>query len=384
MRCDLKGTMITNGNLDNYICGLKRWLPDRLGVKAVEVTELRRPAVGQSSGTWLFDATDDEHNVHSLVLRTDPGPQGIFFDADVTREARVLEGLAQSGGVPVPRVIGVEGTRDTIGVPFFVMEQISGRVPQGKPSMHSTGWVASLSAGALARLWDSAMATLVAVHSTFWPAAHSFLVSRISEGSSPPAAFLERRLRWLTEWYSWTTKGREYPITDAGMSYLAERSAVVSRRLARPVLLWGDARVGNMVFDDDNLVVAALDWELATVGPPEIDLAHWLFFDEFATTAAGVDRLSGWPDRETTLTRYSQMTGREVNDLEYFDVMQLVFMATTLIRQSDRRVELGLSETGTRMGHDNTVTQMLASRLGLQVPDLSPDYLAHRGVSSAK
>jgi len=32
------------------------------------------------------------------------------------------------------------------------------------------------------------------------------------------------------------------------------------------------------------------------------------------------------------------------------------------------------------MGHDNTVTQMLARRLGLPVPELSPDYLAHRGM----
>jgi hypothetical protein len=31
------------------------------------------------------------------------------------------------------------------------------------------------------------------------------------------------------------------------------------------------------------------------------------------------------------------------------------------------------------MGHHNTVTQMLARRLGLPVPELSPDYLAHRG-----
>ena len=53
-------------------------------------------------------------------------------------------------------------------------------------------------------------------------------------------------------------------------------------------------------------------------------------------------------------------------------------MATTLIRQADRRVALGLAPPANRMGHDNTVTQMIARRLGLAVPELSADYLAHR------
>ena len=59
-------------------------------------------------------------------------------------------------------------------------------------------------------------------------------------------------------------------------------------------------------------------------------------------------------------------------------------MATTLIRQADARVARGLAPPDTRMGHDNTVTQMIARRLGLPVPDLSPDYLAHRGVAVAR
>ena len=46
-----------------------------------------------------------------------------------------------------------------------------------------------------------------------------------------------------------------------------------------------------------------------------------------------------------------------------------------------RDVARGLAAADTRMGHDNTVTQMLARRLDLPVPDLSPDYLAHRGVT---
>jgi hypothetical protein len=59
--------------------------------------------------------------------------------------------------------------------------------------------------------------------------------------------------------------------------------------------------------------------------------------------------------------------------------VQSFFLATTLIRQADARVQRGQLPAGTRMGHDNTVTQMLARRLGLPVPELSADYLLHRG-----
>jgi hypothetical protein len=61
-------------------------------------------------------------------------------------------------------------------------------------------------------------------------------------------------------------------------------------------------------------------------------------------------------------------------------MMEELFMATTLIRQADGRVAKGLAPPDTRMGHDNTVTQMLARRLSMEVPELSVDYLAHRGM----
>ena len=115
-----------------------------------------------------------------------------------------------------------------------------------------------------------------------------------------------------------------------------------------------------MIFGDEHTVVAAIDWEVASIGPPAIDVAHWLFFDDFATDACGIEPLPGWPDRATTVSRYEALSGRVVDDLEYFEMMEEFFMATTLIRQADARVARGLAPADTRMGHDNTVTQMLA------------------------
>jgi aminoglycoside phosphotransferase (APT) family kinase protein len=145
------------------------------------------------------------------------------------------------------------------------------------------------------------------------------------------------------------------------------------------VLTWGDARPGNIIFDPVRCVPAALiDWEVAAIAPPEADIAHWLIFDDFATAAAGVERLPGYAGRDEIIGRYEAASGRRLGDVGYFEIAQALFLATTLIRQADARVRRGELPAGTRMGHDNTLTQMLARRLGLPVPEVSPDYLTHR------
>jgi aminoglycoside phosphotransferase (APT) family kinase protein len=303
-------------------------------------------------------------------LRRQPSA-GVFLTPDVVRECRVLQGLEAASRVPVPHVLGYAADPGVLGTPFFVMDRVPGRVPAAKPSIHAVGWLPTLTAAERAHLWGSAMEVLVAVHDVDWRSSHRFLVDG-DESSTALTAHTER----LGEWYAWTTAGRSFPVTDAAMACIAAQRDSVE--VGEPVLVWGDARPGNMIFDSENRCAAAIDWEVATIGPAGIDLGHWLFFDAFATTACGVERLAGWPDRETTVARYEELSGRAVARLEFFELLEELFIATTLIRQADLRVSGGLAPADTRMGHDNAVTQMIARRLGLPVPQLSPDYLAHR------
>ncbi|HEY3810905.1 MAG TPA: phosphotransferase family protein [Acidimicrobiales bacterium] len=363
---------MTAATVDDLAGPLTAWLADRLGASDVSIAGLERPAAGQSNDTILCDAIADGQAQH-LVVRRQAGGTAIFRRPDVLREARVLQGLAASR-VPVPAVRWTESDASVLGAPFFVMERVSGRVPLGKPSIHTVGWLPELTAGERDRLWASALDVLIAVHEVDWRATHVFLLDNDPSGSS-----LEASVAALTEWYRWSAAGREFPITDAAAEHLIRGAAGLETD--EPVLLWGDPRVGNMIFRDDHSVAAAIDWETATVGCAERDVAHWLFFDEFQTDAVSIARLPGWPDRDTTISRYEARSGRRLRDLAFFDIMDEFFMATTLIRQADARVARGLAPETTRMGHDNTVTQMLARRLGLPVPELSPDYLAHRGVA---
>ncbi len=363
--------------IDELDAPLAGWIAGQLGVEHVEISALARPGGGQSNDTVLFDAAwivgRARHHA-ALVLRRQQTANHIFRTPDVLREFRVLRALAPSR-VPVPRVRWAETDPAVLGAPFFVMEAVAGRVPLAKPSIHAVGWLPTLTVSERARLWDSALDALVAVHDVDWTATHAFLLDG-DRATATSSAHVAR----IAEWYRWAAAGREYPVTDAALDHLLRHRDPVDGD--DPVLVWGDARVGNMIFGADHTVAAVIDWEVASIGPPGIDVAHWLFFDRFATEAVGVDPLPGWPDRATTVARYEQRSGRTLPDLDRFEMLEELFIATTLIRQADARVERGLAPPDTRMGHDNTVTQMLAHRLGLAVPELSPDYLAHRGIPS--
>jgi aminoglycoside phosphotransferase (APT) family kinase protein len=371
---------------DAGLSALAAWLAARLteesgtAVAAVTITTPARAGVGQSSDTSLFQARWTERGrprTADLVLRKQPGYDGIFLRPDAGHEFAVIAALAGYPAVPVPRTRWVECDPAVLGAPFFVMDQVPGIVPAGRPSIHVTGWLATLTPGQRRTAWESSVDAIAALHDVPWRRSHPF----IAAGYPPPAADPQSGLAWylrrMAEWYHWAAAGRAYPVTDAALAYLIEHAPGATT--APPVLAWGDARIGNIIFDPRRCVPAALiDWEIATIAPPEADIAHWLVFDEFATTAAGVARLPGYATREEIIGRYQATSGRRLGDVGYFEMMQSFFLATTLIRQADARVQRGELPAGTRMGHDNTVTQMLARRLGLPVPELSPDYLSHR------
>lgn len=342
-------------------------------VGAVELDAFSVAPAGQSSDTVLFRASWSVRGTsrsRRLVLRRERA-EGLFLWPDAVREARVIRALEGQTGVPVPHVLGWEPDATLLGVPFFVMDHVNGRVPVAKPSIHATGWLTSLSRSERERLWNAALEVLVAVHEVDWQRTHGFLVDDPGREMTGAA-----QVDKVITWYRWATAGRSFPITDAAVEELTARRDAATGGTA--VLVWGDARPGNMIFDDANRCVAAIDWELATIGPPEIDLAHWLVFDDFATTAVGVERLPGWPDRDETVAKYEALSGRRVSGLWLFELLEELVIATTLIRQTDLRVRRGLLPPTTRMAHDNTLTQMIARRLGLPIPELSPDYVAYR------
>lgn len=328
---------------------------------------------GQSSELLLVTIAQPCQSPETLVIRLEQRGKQLFMTPDIGREYRVIDGVFKAGTVPVPQPIGLESTGDVLGTPFLAMGHVAGTPLLGRPSMHLAGplpdWTAEQRRAAAFRGVD----VMAYIHGIDWLSSHAFLLDSASADNA-----LDQHLRRIERWYNWATGGRPHPVTDQALAYvLANRPAMGK---GDPVLLWGDARPGNILFSQDQNVAAVLDWEGAFIGPRALDVSYWLMSDLFHAEAIGVDRLPGWPTEAETIARYEQVSGTQVRDLDYFIVLGALFMGTTLIRAADIGIADGRLQAGSRLGMDNSLTQIIAQRLGLPSPPLSPDFIAHRNL----
>ena len=105
-------------------------------------------------------------------------------------------------------------------------------------------------------------------------------------------------------------------------------------------LLWGDVRFENMILDDDGQPRAVLDWDMTSVGAPEHDLA-WFTSLDFTMQALFGKRTEGFPDRQQTIERFGELSGRPVLDLEWYETLAMVRSTAIMTRISVLRGEAG-------------------------------------------
>ena len=337
---------------------MESWLAARLGVGAVSVSDISLPKAGFSNetifGTARWGDEHDERQERGFVLRIQPSGHQLFVEPDAMRQARVMEQLA--GHVPVPAVWLTEPDPQVLGAPFFLMDRVGGRIPSDIPSWHEAGWTTELTPAQRGRLYDSGLAALAALHGADWRGGLAFLEPP-GEGTA-----LDRYIAHLQRWYRWCEPVRRFgaDVIEAAFEH------VVRHRPATDVAVisWGDARPGNIIFGDDLSVVALLDWEGATIGPPEIDVGWWLMFEEFLCEAQGLTRLDGVPNRDATIARYQELSGRPVEEIRYYEILAGLVLALINSRLADLMIAGGRLEPAVAGEFVTRVTDMTARWLG--------------------
>jgi aminoglycoside phosphotransferase (APT) family kinase protein len=150
---------------------------------------------------------------------------------------------------------------------------------------------------------------------------------------------LARLLASHRGYYEWARDGLVIPVLEQAFDVLTRTLPANDRS----VLLWGDGRPGNVIYEDFE-AVGALDWEMAGVGPPEVDLAWTTFFQRFFADMGeqyGLPPVPAMFDRARAVDTYERLTGDTLDDLAWYEALAGLRFGIILTRMSLRGIAYG-------------------------------------------
>jgi aminoglycoside phosphotransferase (APT) family kinase protein len=306
---------------------LEEWFRERLPrAESIVVSGIAGPSdTGFSSETLIFELAyrqGGERRSEDLVVRLKPTGFCVFPSYDVGLQFRVMQ-ILRDTDVPVPRMRWLEEDARPLGVPFYVMDRVRGRVPSDNPPMHTAGWVAELAPDERETLWWNGFEAMARVHRLDWKALGFGFLDEPERGPTP----LAQQLHYYDAYVEWGLDRARYPLIERALSWL-RANAPAEDSVA---LCWGDSRLANQIFA--GLACAAvIDWEMVRLGDPVQDLAWWLASDRCFTEGIGVERLAGIPERTATIARWEELTGREARHFAYWEVLALLRFSVQMAR----------------------------------------------------
>ncbi len=271
---------------------------------------------GHSNLTYLLRAGANEY-----VLRRGPlGPVPPKAH-DMAREYRVLEAV-HPHFPEAPRVFHLCEDTAVIGSVFSLMERRHGLVLRD-----SVPPEVSLMPDDRHRMSEAFIKCLVRLHSI--DVAETGLIAL-----GKPGGFLERQVDgWAGRWQAAQTGKLE--VMDEVIRWLREQRPVSGK----PTLVHNDYKLDNVMlaFRDLDRIEAVLDWEMTTVGDPLADvglsLCYWL-------VPPCVTCEAGWHTREQFIGRYAELSGRDVRNIGYYEVLG-VFKLAVILQQIYYRFRRG-------------------------------------------
>jgi aminoglycoside phosphotransferase (APT) family kinase protein len=191
------------------------------------------------------------------------------------------------------------------------------------------------------RLQDASVAVLAQLHAIPGAAEKfGFLLPRFP-GSTP----LRRHVAWARDWYEFAAAGlARSALAERVLDWLEDN---IPAEPEEPVLCWGDARIGNILYRDFT-PAGVLDWEMATLGPRQLDLAWMIFAHRVFEHIARTYELPGMPGflrEEDVMGAYEKRTGRGVGDLTWYYLdaavqWSVIFMRTGSSQLHFKEIEM--------------------------------------------
>jgi aminoglycoside phosphotransferase (APT) family kinase protein len=320
---------------------LTDWLGDALGADGpVELREVVAPSgSGMSSVTLVLAcvwSTGGVSREQRLVARIPPASSNypVFPTYDLRAQYDVMAAVRAGTDVPVPRLVGIEETGSVLGRPFLVMEGAEGRAPTDNPPYVFGGWLYDATPEQRATVEEETLRVIAGVHE-LPPTAVPWLTGT--------ADALRAHVDGQRAYYAWTHRldGVRIPLLERAFDWLEDHWPA---RSGPAVPSWGDARPGNILFDDEYRPTAVLDWEMATFAPRELDVAWYIFVHRFFQDIAQVFELPGLPDlaqpgRVSAI--YEGLTGHRLRDLQWYIVYAALRQGIVMAQIKRRMVHFG-------------------------------------------
>jgi aminoglycoside phosphotransferase (APT) family kinase protein len=187
------------------------------------------------------------------------------------------------------------------------------------------------------RLQEASVGVLAEVHSIEGaPEVFGFL----ADGGIGPGDALRRHVDEQWAYYRWAMEGLRLPLLERAFAWLEDHWP------AEPgptVLSWGDSRIGNVMYRDFT-PVAVLDWEMAALGPRELDLAWMVFlhcFFEDLAVRYGLPGMPGFLRRDDVAASYEARTGHAPENLDWHFVYAALRHGVIMARVQRRSVHFG-------------------------------------------
>lgn len=306
------------------IAKLKAFLTEQLQSNdSLEVTQF--PS-GYSNLTYLLGWGNRE-----LVLRRPPVGANIKSGHDMQREYQVLKVL-KPVYTKVPNPVLYCGDASIIGAPFYIMERVRGIILRNQAPREITLYPSTMQ-----NLSEKLIDNLVTIH--------AIDVSRPEiAGLGKPEGYVQRQVEgWAKRYHNSQTS--DIPEMESIASWL-----IANRPPEQYVsLIHNDYKYDNVVFDSDLYqILAVLDWEMATLGDPLMDLGTTLGYwieasDPKPLHMFGLTTLPGNLNRQQIAERYAQKSGRELKNVVFYYVFGL-FKIGVIVQQIYFRYQQGLTQ----------------------------------------
>jgi aminoglycoside phosphotransferase (APT) family kinase protein len=322
------------------------WLAQNVPDLGAGDLRMKRLSGGISSA--VFEITRGEGRA---VLRMPAWPPREDSLKAMGRESSILQALG-STDVPHPRLIAYRGSSDDVGVPFQLMEFID-------------GWLGSSTPPAAFASRDGKRALAFAMIDAIARLGRVDYKALGLEGLGKPDKFLDRQVdRWLGNLANlrktYDHPGRELP----GLQYVADWLRANQPEMQKAALIHSDVGFPNVMFayDPPARVAAIIDWEIATLGDPLLDLGRSVYALPGRHVGDGRGMMhdnSDMPTREDLAEHYAEISGLDVSHLDYYCVLA-AFKLACIIEFNYFRVVTGVDNSPLAKQVSDYIPQIIA------------------------